>query len=154
MKKRINHMAFDDESMLFGSLAQNNEFRDGFLTYTLRKACRVRCCCFFFYYKSKADFFYLKINQLYSIIVKNESTTWLCLDGPILPSWSDNFNSIFDSGMFLQLKNGDHLNNMCKLVFETGDISNASPSLLSKAVKFLRFKQKKNMNKLFQYKLF
>ena len=33
----------------------------------------------------------------------------------------------------MQLKNGDHLNNLCKLVFETGDITNASPSLISKA---------------------
>jgi dynein heavy chain, axonemal len=65
---------------------------------------------------------------------KNQSTTWICLDGQILPTWSDNINSIFDSGSFLQLKNGDHLNNLCKLVFETASITHASPSLIAKAV--------------------
>ena len=34
----------------------------------------------------------------------------------------------------MQLKNGDHLNNLCKLVFETGDITHSSPSLIAKAV--------------------
>lgn len=58
------------------------------------------------------------------------------MDGQILPNWCDSFNSIFDSGLFMQLKNGDHLKNNCKIVFETGDISNASPSLLSKTVYF------------------
>lgn len=120
-------MAFDDDAQIFGSLTQNNEFKDGFFTYALRKACRV--CEILnvsrIKYKRRIDVF------------QNQSTTWLCFDGPVLPAWCDNFNSIFDSGLFMQLKNGDHVNNMCKLVLETDNISNAAPSLLSKVVSII-----------------
>jgi hypothetical protein len=34
-------MAVDDESLLFGTLNQNNEFKDGILTHMLKKAARV-----------------------------------------------------------------------------------------------------------------
>ena len=34
-------MAIDDESLLFGTLSQNGEFKDGLLTNMLKKACRV-----------------------------------------------------------------------------------------------------------------
>lgn len=101
--KRLNPSAIDDESLLFGTLSKTSEFVDGLLTYTLRKTSR------------------------------NQSTTWLCLDGQILPAWSDNFNSFFDTEMHIQLKNGDHLRNLNKLVFETSDIANASPSLVAKS---------------------
>lgn len=101
--KRINPSALDDESLLFGTLSKNGEFIDGLLTYSLRKTSR------------------------------NQSTTWLCLDGQILAAWSDNFSSIFDSNLHLQLKNGDHLRNLCKLVFETSDIADATPSLVAKS---------------------
>jgi dynein heavy chain, axonemal len=101
--KKIFQSATDNEEFLFGMLSQNGDFKDGLITYMLRKACR------------------------------SQSTNWLCLDGDILPCWSDNFNSIFDSSLFMQLKNNDHLNNKCKLIFETGDISNAAPSIIAKA---------------------
>ena len=39
--KRINQSAIDDESLLFGSITQNGDFKDGLLINTLRKACRV-----------------------------------------------------------------------------------------------------------------
>lgn len=103
--KRINPSAIDDEALLFGTLSKSGEFIDGLITYSLRKTSR------------------------------NQSTTWLCFDGQILPAWTDNFNSIFDSDLHMQLKNGDHLRNLCKLVFETNDISHASPSLVAKSVR-------------------
>jgi len=98
--KRINPSAIDDEALLFGTLSKSGEFVDGLLTYSLRKTAR------------------------------NQSTTWLCLDGHISPAWSDNFNSIFDSDVHLQLKNGDHLRSLCKFVFETSDLTHAAPSLV------------------------
>ena len=61
-----------------------------------------------------------------------ESTSWLCLDGPIFPNWSDNFNTIIDSE-FLQLKNGDRLMTQSKFVFETSSLADASPSIVSKS---------------------
>lgn len=67
--------------------------------------------------------------------LQNQSTTWLCLDGPILPNWCDNFNALLDSDLYMELKNGDHLKNTCKIVFETTNIENSAPSLLSKAVR-------------------
>lgn len=35
----------------------------------------------------------LVIDQAHYIF-QNQSTTWLCLDGPLNPGWSDNFNSV------------------------------------------------------------
>lgn len=33
--------------------------------------------------------------QLIKIIIfQNQSTTWICLDGPLNPGWSDNFNAV------------------------------------------------------------
>lgn len=101
--KKINPLGIDEESLLYGSITHNNEWKDGLLTYTLKKANR------------------------------NQSTTWLCLDAPILPNWSDNFNTILDNDGFIQLKNGDRLSNSCKLVFETGSLIQATPSVVSKA---------------------
>ena len=102
---RINPLAIDDESLLFGSVLQNGDWKDGLLTHNLKR------------------------------INKKESTTWLCLDGPIFPNWSDNFNTIIDSE-FLQLKNGDRIQTQSKFVFETSDLADASPSIVSKSVSF------------------
>ena len=101
--KRLNPSAIDDESLLFGTLSKNCEFVDGLLTHSLRKTSR------------------------------HQSTTWLCLDGHILPAWSDNFSSMLDAGTHMQLRNGDHLRSRDRLVFETGEIGGASPSLVAKS---------------------
>jgi hypothetical protein len=39
--KRLNQAALDDESLLFGTISQNGEFKDGLLINMVKKACRV-----------------------------------------------------------------------------------------------------------------
>nr|CAB3238692.1 dynein heavy chain 8, axonemal-like [Phallusia mammillata] len=102
--QRLNPMTVDDVSLMFGSVNHSNEWVDGILTHAWRKANR------------------------------NQSTTWLCLDGPLVTCWADRLNSVLDGHKVLPLSNGERLlltNNM-RLVFETTELKSASPSLLSR----------------------
>ena len=76
------------------------------------------------------------LTSLLSFIEQNQSTTWLCLDGPLTPSWADNFTSVLDSNRVLQLLNGDklYLSDNVKLLFETDNLSQASPAIVARAV--------------------
>lgn len=60
------------------------------------------------------------------------------MDGPLTATWADNLNSALDSDKMLHLKNGDKLamSDSVKLLFETDDLSTASPSTLSRCVRF------------------
>ncbi|XP_035829673.1 dynein heavy chain 5, axonemal isoform X2 [Aplysia californica] len=100
---RINPMVVDDTALMFGSLGHNNDWVDGIFTHAVRKANR------------------------------NISTTWMCLDGVLSQSWADNFNSILGGDKVLHLKNGDKLflNDNIMLLFETDDLTNASPCTVS-----------------------
>ncbi|XP_071801693.1 uncharacterized protein [Asterias amurensis] len=103
--QRINPLVVDDLSLMFGYLNQNHDWIDGVFTNVWRKANR------------------------------NVSTTWLCLDGPLTPSWADNFNSVLDNDKVLHLHNGDRLfiSDNVKLVFETSDLNTASPATVTRA---------------------
>ncbi|XP_052089132.1 uncharacterized protein LOC127725852 isoform X10 [Mytilus californianus] len=102
---RINPMVVDEYSIMFGYLKDNHDWVDGIVTSSCRKANR------------------------------NQSTTWLCLDGPLNPGWSDNFNSVLSEEKVIHLKNGDKLflSENIIVVFETDNLSSASPSTISKS---------------------
>ncbi|XP_071954985.1 uncharacterized protein [Antedon mediterranea] len=103
--QRINPLVVDDLALMFGYLNQNRDWVDGVFTNAWRKANR------------------------------NVSTTWLCLDGPLTPSWADNFNSVLDGDKVLHLRNGDKLflADNIKLLFETTDLNTVSPATISRA---------------------
>ncbi|XP_041462850.1 dynein heavy chain 8, axonemal-like [Lytechinus variegatus] len=103
--QRISPLVVDDLSLMFGYLNQNHDWTDGVFTNVWKKANR------------------------------NVSTTWLCLDGPLTPSWTDNFNTVLDSDRVLNLRNGDRLflADNVKLLFETDSLSNASPASVARA---------------------
>ena len=63
----------------------------------------------------------------------------MCLDGPLNLSWADNFSSVLDVNKVLNLGNGDklHLTNNVKILFETGDLSAASPAIVARTVETL-----------------
>ena len=63
----------------------------------------------------------------------------MCLDGPLNLSWADNFSSLLDVNKVLNLGNGDklHLTNNVKILFETGDLSTASPAIVARTVETL-----------------
>ncbi|BFZ10052.1 hypothetical protein BsWGS_13093 [Bradybaena similaris] len=100
---RINPMVVDDAALIFGSVGHKHEWVDGIFTHAVRKANR------------------------------NRSTTWLSLDGVLSPSWTDNFSNILSGEKVLHLKNGDKLflSDRVKLLFETDDLTRASPSAVS-----------------------
>ncbi|XP_052708586.1 uncharacterized protein LOC128183562 isoform X10 [Crassostrea angulata] len=102
---KINPMVVDDCSLMFGYLNVNNDWVDGIFTSACRKANR------------------------------NQSTTWLCLDGPLNPGWADNFNPILNGDKVLHLKNGDKmfLSDNIIVIFETDNLSNASPASVSRS---------------------
>lgn len=61
---------------------------------------------------------------------------WLNLDGPLVPSWADNFNTILDSSdSVLNLPTGDRLfvSDNVKVVFETVNLASASPAIVSRS---------------------
>ncbi|XP_030850579.1 dynein heavy chain 8, axonemal isoform X3 [Strongylocentrotus purpuratus] len=103
--QRISPLVVDDLSLMFGYINQNHDWTDGVFTNVWKKANR------------------------------NVSTTWLCLDGPLTPSWTDNFNTVLDNDRVLNLRNGDRLflADNVKLLFETDSLSNASPASVARA---------------------
>ncbi|XP_074662754.1 uncharacterized protein LOC141915202 [Tubulanus polymorphus] len=102
--QKINPLVVDDDSLMFGYL-HNMDWIDGIFTSAWKKASRNQC------------------------------TTWLSLDGPLNAGWADNFSTVLDSGKTLHLRNGDRLflSNNIKLLFETDDLTKASPATVSRA---------------------
>ncbi|XP_077973667.1 uncharacterized protein LOC120348568 isoform X2 [Styela clava] len=102
--QKLHPLTVDDLSLMFGQTNNSREWSDGILTYAWRKANR------------------------------NQSTTWLCLDGPLVSSWADRLNGALSDQKVMQLSNGDrlYLTDNMRVVFETTDLRNASPSLLSR----------------------
>ncbi|KAK6187606.1 hypothetical protein SNE40_005595 [Patella caerulea] len=102
---KINPLVVDDSSLMFGYLNQNNDWVDGIFTSACKKANR------------------------------NMSTTWLCLDGPLIPGWADNFNSVLAQEKVLHLKNGDKLflSDNVILLFETDSLCDSSPSTIARS---------------------
>ncbi|KAK3577475.1 hypothetical protein CHS0354_032326 [Potamilus streckersoni] len=102
---RINPLVVDDSSLMFGSLSQTGDWVDGIFTNACRKANR------------------------------NQSKTWICLDGPLHAGWADNFNSILNGDRVLHLKNGDKLflSDNITIIFETDNLSEASPATVARS---------------------
>ena len=69
--------------------------------------------------------------------LQNLSKTWLCLDGPLNAGWADNFNSILNGDRVLHLRNGDKLflSENIIVVFETTNLSEASPATIDRTVR-------------------
>ncbi|KAJ8314952.1 hypothetical protein KUTeg_007102 [Tegillarca granosa] len=102
---KINPLVVDDSSLMFGYLNQNHDWVDGIFTMSCRKANR------------------------------NQSTTWLCLDGPLNAGWADNFNCILNGDKVLNLKNGDKLflSDNITVIFETDSLTDASPAAIARS---------------------
>ena len=59
---------------------------------------------------------------------------WVILDGPIDPEWVENLNSTLDDSKLLCLSNGERieLGVGTRILFETDDLSQASPATISR----------------------
>ncbi|XP_076466964.1 uncharacterized protein LOC143298129 [Babylonia areolata] len=103
--QRVYPLMVDNLDLMFGSLDQNGDWVDGIVTSAIRKANR------------------------------NQSTTWLCLDGPLNAVWADNFNSILSSEKTLHQLNGDKLflSDNIMVLFETDNLSEASPATVARS---------------------
>ena len=75
---------------------------------------------------------------MFFICLQNLSKTWLCLDGPLNAGWADNFNSILNGDRVLHLRNGDKLflSDNVIVVFETDNLSEASPATVDRTVRY------------------
>ena len=66
-----------------------------------------------------------------------QTLSWFCFDGPLFPSWVDHLSSLVGESRVFCHPNGDRLSAAqkgTKLLFETGDLSEASPVTVTHAV--------------------
>ncbi|CAH3196290.1 unnamed protein product, partial [Porites evermanni] len=106
--QRINPLGVSDPALMFGKVNSASDFEDGIFTAYFRKA-----------------------NKEHSV---HKMTTWICLDAPLHHGWSEFLSSALDKGQYLNLLNGErlYLSEHVKLLFETDDLTDASPSTVSR----------------------
>lgn len=91
---------------LFGSLSKATEdWIEGAFVVLWRKALRATAC-----------------------------VTWILLDGPVDVLWAENLNAVLDDTKMLTIANGDRypVADRVKIIFETGHLSSASPTTVSR----------------------
>jgi energy-coupling factor transporter ATP-binding protein EcfA2 len=67
-------------------------------------------------------------------LLAQQSVSWYSFDGPLDTSWVDYLSSLLDSSRVFEHPNGDHLSirkKDVKFIFETGDIKDTSPVVLT-----------------------
>jgi len=103
--KKFYPLALDDPSSLFGHLNKSGEWVDGALTVAWKKA------------------------------LWSDVTSWICLDGLLHASWMSAYTTVLDVSNVLTLSNGEQVpaSNNIKLIFETTNLSQASPSIISRS---------------------
>ncbi len=59
---------------------------------------------------------------------------WALLDGPVDSDWIENLNSVLDDSKILCLSNGERINlrSGSRILFETDDLTEASPATISR----------------------
>ncbi|KAL5457324.1 hypothetical protein EMCRGX_G034572 [Ephydatia muelleri] len=102
---RVYPGAFEDPGQFCGHVCQSGEWREGVLTNLIKKAHKT-----------------------------TQTLSWVCMDGPLLPSWLDSITGLLGSAQGIMLANGEQLfidHTSMKLLFETGPLTDVTPASIT-----------------------